>query len=198
MPGRCPWLPRGLGWNAAKPAAASHWPHDHQDPMNSSAHRILLQGDLSDWRRPLPVTISRPGPDLNPHEPDLRKPAQPGPRWTLSHEISTGQAMLVMCPRGDLNPGTREISPVWGNFHGSRITARCRGRYAFRVRGRCPDGAAGRGLGLAAREAGAQEFRSASARPCGHALRSQGRRNIRRSGVLTGCEVGRSGPHRTG
>ena len=36
----CPWLPRGLGWKTAKPAAASHWPHDHQPTMSSSAHRL--------------------------------------------------------------------------------------------------------------------------------------------------------------
>ncbi len=34
-----PWLPRGLGWNTAKPAAASHWPHHTQAIMSSSAHR---------------------------------------------------------------------------------------------------------------------------------------------------------------
>ena len=47
------------------------------------------------------VTVRRFGPDLNRHGPDLRKPAQPDPRWTLSHEISAGQAMLAMCPRRD-------------------------------------------------------------------------------------------------
>jgi hypothetical protein len=72
--------------------------------------RILLKGNPSDWRRPLLVTISRPGPDLNPHGPDLRKPVKLGPRWTLSHGISAGQALLAMCPRGDLNPETGEIS----------------------------------------------------------------------------------------
>jgi hypothetical protein len=63
--------------------------------------RILLKGNPSDWRRPLLVTISRPGPDLNPHGPDLRKPVQLGPCWTLSHGISAGQALLAMCPRTD-------------------------------------------------------------------------------------------------
>jgi hypothetical protein len=63
--------------------------------------RMLLKGNPSDWRRPLLVTISRPGPDLNPHGPDLRKPVQLGPCWTLSHGISAGQALLAMCPRPD-------------------------------------------------------------------------------------------------
>jgi DNA invertase Pin-like site-specific DNA recombinase len=37
------------------------------------------------------------------------------------------------CPRGDLNPGTREISPIRGNFHNLSVTAAARRRQAFRV-----------------------------------------------------------------
>jgi hypothetical protein len=46
-------------------------------------------------------------------------------------------------PRGDLNPETREISPVWGNFHGLSITADARRRHEFRVRPASLDRAAG-------------------------------------------------------
>ena len=45
----------------------------------------------------------------------------------------SGKMHVDLCPRGDLNPETREISPVWGNFHEPSITAGARGRQAFRV-----------------------------------------------------------------
>ena len=47
------------------------------------------------------------------------------------------------CVRGDLNTHSREISPVWGNFHGSSITAGARRRQAFRVASCFPGQAAG-------------------------------------------------------
>jgi hypothetical protein len=47
------------------------------------------------------VTVPQPGPDLNPHGPDLRK--QPRARfWRIpAHGVSAGQALVKMCPRGD-------------------------------------------------------------------------------------------------
>jgi hypothetical protein len=48
-----------------------------------------------------------------------------------------------MCPRGDLNPEAREISPIRGNFHGSSLTADARRRQAFRVPSRFTGRAAG-------------------------------------------------------
>jgi hypothetical protein len=79
-----------------------------------------------------------------------------------------------LCPRGDLNPEAREISPVRGKFHGSSITARARRRQAFRVPSRFP---AGRRA-----VSGAGRSRGARTQPGGHALRCPqrpGRRNIR-------------------
>jgi hypothetical protein len=48
---------------------------------------------------------------LNPHEPDLRKPVQLGPCWTLSHGISAGQNLKIVS-EGDLNPEVRAFSPI--------------------------------------------------------------------------------------
>ena len=65
-------------------------------------------------------------------------------RVTIRHARKPA-LMGIYCVR-DLNPRTREISPIRGNFHGSRITAGARGRQAFRVvsrfpgGGRCPGG----------------------------------------------------------
>jgi hypothetical protein len=106
------------------------------------------------------------------------------------------------CSKGDLNPHTREISPVWGNFHESSITAGTRGRQSFRVRAAWrPAGEAGvpgpwrpgfPGLTagrfvLGGPVTSRHRLRHAGARmgrPGGHALhcpQSPGRRNIRRS-----------------
>jgi len=52
----------------------------------------------------------------------------------------TGEYGELLCPRGDLNPETREISPIQGNFHGQSITSGARGRQAFRVPSRFPVG----------------------------------------------------------
>jgi hypothetical protein len=47
---------------------------------------------------------------------------------------------MNLCPRGDLNPWTREISRNLGNFHGPSITVGARTRQAFRVPRRFPPG----------------------------------------------------------
>jgi hypothetical protein len=41
------------------------------------------------------------GADLNPYEPDLRKPADGDAVPIPPHKISAGQAMIAMCPSGD-------------------------------------------------------------------------------------------------
>jgi hypothetical protein len=46
------------------------------------------------------VTVLRANADLNPHEPDLRKPADGDAVPIPPHEISAGQAMIAICPRG--------------------------------------------------------------------------------------------------
>jgi hypothetical protein len=68
------------------------------------------------------------------------------------------------CPRGDLNlnPEAREISPVWGNFHGPSITAGTRRRHAFRVASCLPGRAAGDVRG--------GPLRGARTQPGGHGL----------------------------
>src|SRR3974390_3416756 len=58
------------------------------------------------------VTVSQLGPVLNPHGPDLRKYPSSDCCEVLSNDISAGQAMITMCPRGDLNPETGEISLI--------------------------------------------------------------------------------------
>ena len=50
------------------------------------------------------VTVPQPGPDLDPHGPDLRKTARTS-FWRMpAHGVSAGQRAIAMCPRGDLNP----------------------------------------------------------------------------------------------
>jgi hypothetical protein len=67
---------------------------------------------------PLPLLCTRgcivpqSEPDLNPHTADLRKPTVPDCAWVLSYSVSAGQVMITMCPRGDLNTRSREISPI--------------------------------------------------------------------------------------
>ena len=80
----------------------------------------------------------------------------------------------LLCPRDHSNPGTREISPVWGNFHGLSITADVRRRQAFRVPSRSWVGR--RTISGAGRS-------GRWTQPGGHALccsQSPGRRKIRR------------------
>ena len=65
------------------------------------------------------VTVPSPEPDLNPHGPDLQKHAVHYSRgWK-----SAGQTLTIMCPRGDLNTETGEISPDRGN-HAITVTGR--------------------------------------------------------------------------
>jgi hypothetical protein len=47
------------------------------------------------------VTVLRSNADLNPHEPDLRKPADGDAVPISPHKIPAGQAMIAMCPRTD-------------------------------------------------------------------------------------------------
>jgi hypothetical protein len=55
----------------------------------------------------------------------------------------SGKMRVDLCPRGDLNPEAREISPIRGNFHGSSLTVDARRRHAFPVPSAFPGRAAG-------------------------------------------------------
>ena len=57
---------------------------------------------LWQWRVRRAVTVPRSNADLNPHGPDVRKPADGDAVPIPPHEISAGQAMIAMCPRGEL------------------------------------------------------------------------------------------------
>jgi hypothetical protein len=68
------------------------------------------------------------------------------------------QRIAARGQRGDLNPETREISPVRGNFHGSSITARCPLAPGISRSAPLPE-PGGPGRGRAAREAGVPGLR---------------------------------------
>ena len=63
----------------------------------------------------------------------LRLTYHPGRKLVEAKVIPTRFWVFRQCPRGDLNPETREISPIRGNFHGPSITAGARRRQEFRV-----------------------------------------------------------------
>jgi hypothetical protein len=128
------------------------------------------------------VTVPRPEPDLNPHAPDLRKPAAPDSASALSHDISAGQVTITMCPRGDLNTQTRAISPDRGNYAVS-IAGKCPRFREFASSATAPVPAA-RTL-----DAVGRGIPAARCSPAGHALhcpRILGRRKIRRYASLAG------------
>jgi hypothetical protein len=141
--------------------------------------------------------------------------------------VAEARPALIMyvgaCPRGDLNPESREISQNLGNFHRPSITAGARKRHAFRVpcasrAGRRAEVRAGRSRG-----SGRPGFRvllpggsvpggpgtgycrsqraGAGRSPGGHTLRcpqSPGRRNIRRYARLAGARSPSVCARRTG
>jgi hypothetical protein len=53
--------------------------------------------------------------------PNLRKLTTNDIAESMTHNILAGQEMIAMCPRGDLNTNSGEISPDRGN-HAIRVT----------------------------------------------------------------------------
>ena len=49
------------------------------------------------------VNVLRPVPDLNTHGPDLGKPVVLDSALVVSYNVSAGQLMIAMCPRGTRN-----------------------------------------------------------------------------------------------
>ena len=117
-----------------------------------------------------------------------------------------GKSHRFSCPRGDLNPNTREISPVRGNFHGPSITAGARGRQAFAFRaasrpGRRAEVGRGRSRGRRSqglRSAGIPRLTAGRVRPwrAGHqpllATACRGRTQPRRSRFALPAEPGQA------
>ena len=99
------------------------------------------------------------------------KATEVGNTASLRSTISSPRPGGGQCSRGDLNPEAREISPVWGNFHVSRVTAGARRRQAFRAASCFQGRAAGdvRGGPLRAARTKTRRSRSVLSAESGHA-----------------------------
>jgi hypothetical protein len=117
---------------------------------------------------------------LNPCVCDLRIC---GLAWAWKR-ISAGQRHGSVS-EGGLEPGNAGISPVRGNFHGTRITADARRRQAFRVASCFP---AGRRAMSGAGRSGPLGRRSGGHGPC--CPQSPGSRNIRLMRSRRACGTG--------